>query len=229
MLQHLEDSNICPECEDVIHQSHPLNYIAFDRTMQDLVFKIVPDLEDGEYERESFILTEAFPVPKTWLLNRFVINLHSSNLLVEISKLPDFALPGNRREESGWGWGRHDSRCQHKHGLSQIRRAGKIRRTKAAFLHLVTVKFWYPQQQVNLLLEFKSGTTSDSLGKPDSSPLHPNLKRKFIRCSSLATVTHLKKYIAKKLLSSMDKYKDIDVMCNGKQPETWYLIISWYF
>lgn len=74
-------------------------------------------------------------------------------------------------------------------------------------------------EQVNLLLEFKSGTGDSNLGgtgKPDSSPLHPNLKRKFIRCSSLATVTHLKKYIAKKLLSSIDKYKDIDVMCNGK-------------
>ena len=75
----------------------------------------------------------------------------------------------------------------------------------------------------------------------------PMLKRKFLRCSSLATVTHLKKFIAKKvngsyyknhptnhlfnatqqgsisitlilfqLLSSLDRYKDVDIMCNDE-------------
>ena len=34
IVKHLEDSNVCPECENMIHQSHPLDYIAFDRTMQ---------------------------------------------------------------------------------------------------------------------------------------------------------------------------------------------------
>jgi len=38
------------------------------------------------------------------------------------------------------------------------------------------------------------------------------LKRKFIRCSALATITHLKKYIAKKTLNSMDKFKDVRMM-----------------
>ena len=42
IVKHLEDSNVCPECEDVIHQSHPLDYISYDRTLQDLVYKIVP-------------------------------------------------------------------------------------------------------------------------------------------------------------------------------------------
>ncbi len=37
IVKHLEDSNTCPECDDVIHQSHPLDYIAYDRTLQDLV------------------------------------------------------------------------------------------------------------------------------------------------------------------------------------------------
>lgn len=34
IVKHLEDSNVCPECDDLIHQSHPLDYIDFDRTMQ---------------------------------------------------------------------------------------------------------------------------------------------------------------------------------------------------
>jgi len=171
IVKHLEDSNICPECEDVIHQSHPLNYIAFDRTMQDLVFKIVPDLEDGEYKRErKFYSDRGLPCPK------------------------DLALEQETEEKKA--------------------AEAEAAMTPDANTNMDFHRF---DEQVNLLLEFKSGTTSDSLGKPDSSPLHPNLKRKFIRCSSLATVTHLKKYIAKKLLSSMDKYKDIDVMCNDEK------------
>ena len=45
IVKHLEDSNTCPECDDLIHQSHPLDYIAFDRTMQVGVinsFKFLP-------------------------------------------------------------------------------------------------------------------------------------------------------------------------------------------
>ena len=42
------------------------------------------------------------------------------------------------------------------------------------------------------------------------------LKRRFIRCSSIATVTHLKKFISKKLLTTVDKYKDVEIYCNDE-------------
>lgn len=35
------------------------------------------------------------------------------------------------------------------------------------------------------------------------------LKRRFVRVSSQATITHLKKFIAKKVLDGMEKYKDV--------------------
>lgn len=37
-----------------------------------------------------------------------------------------------------------------------------------------------------------------------------NLKRRFIRCSSQATITHLKKFIAKKVLNGIDKYREVN-------------------
>ena len=81
--------------------------------------------------------------------------------------------------------------------------------------------------QVSLLLECKESSAVASSPVPSSSTstttaataaaISPSsksasaeevgLKRKYIRCSSLATVTHLKKFIAKKLLASVDKYK----------------------
>ena len=81
--------------------------------------------------------------------------------------------------------------------------------------------------QVSLMLEVKepsavapspvpsssTSTTTQAASAAASNPSSKSaeevagLKRKYIRCSSLATVTHLKKFIAKKLLSSVDRYK----------------------
>lgn len=48
LVKHLEEKHTCPTCQIVIHQSHPLQYISFDRTMQDIVYKLVPDLQESE-------------------------------------------------------------------------------------------------------------------------------------------------------------------------------------
>merc|ERR1711963_619198 len=135
IVKHLEDSNVCPECEDVIHQSHPLDYIAYDRTLQDLVYKIVPGLEKDE-EKDA-----------------------------------------QEDEESN---------------------------TPDANTNMDFHRF---DEQVGLQLELKDDNdTKKNLA----------LKRRFIRCSSLATVTHLRKFIAKKLLTNVDKHKDIEIFCNDE-------------
>lgn len=51
-------------------------------------------------------------------------------------------------------------------------------------------------EQVNVCLECMSANFK-------------TLKRRFIRCSAQATITHLKKFVAKKILNGMDKYKDV--------------------
>lgn len=50
-------------------------------------------------------------------------------------------------------------------------------------------------EQVNVCLECKNNINA--------------LSRRFIRCSSQATITHLKKFVAKKVLSGLDKYKEV--------------------
>lgn len=40
------------------------------------------------------------------------------------------------------------------------------------------------------------------------------LKRRFIRCSAQATITHLKKFIAKKVLTGTEKFKDVSIFGN---------------
>lgn len=48
LVKHLEEKKTCPTCDNIIHQSHPLQYISFDRTMQDIVYKLVPKLQEGK-------------------------------------------------------------------------------------------------------------------------------------------------------------------------------------
>jgi len=150
-VKHLEENNTCPACEIVIHQSHPLQYISFDRTMQDIVYKLVPNLQDNELKRErDFYRSRGVACPK--------------DIPVNLSE-----MDGAVGEEA-------------KHTESDYHRL---------------------DEQVNVCLECKNGSMK-------------GLKRKFIRCSALATITHLKKYIAKKALNSVEKYKEIDILCNDE-------------
>ncbi|MGH0177406.1 UNVERIFIED_CONTAM: hypothetical protein FKN15_075118 [Acipenser sinensis] len=52
LVKYLEENNTCPTCRIVIHQSHPLQYIGHDRTMQDIVYKLVPGLQDAELKKQ---------------------------------------------------------------------------------------------------------------------------------------------------------------------------------
>ena len=79
-------------------------------------------------------------------------------------------------------------------------------------------------EQVSLLLECKerprspppaTAASGDDAAAAGGGALH--LRRKYVRCSSLATVSHLRKFVAKKLLHSSDRYKDVEVTCNDEQ------------
>ncbi|XP_035164922.1 polycomb group RING finger protein 3-like isoform X2 [Oxyura jamaicensis] len=53
LVKYLEENNTCPTCRIVIHQSHPLQYIGHDRTMQDIVYKLVPGLQEAEMKKQK--------------------------------------------------------------------------------------------------------------------------------------------------------------------------------
>jgi len=152
LVKHLEENNTCPECDLVIHQSHPLQYISFDRTMQDIVYKLVPNLQENELRRErDFYRLRGLSCPK--------------DIPINLSEAETAAVSGG-----------NDPTDNDQHRLDE---------------------------QVNVCLECKVGSMK-------------TLKRRFIRCSALATVTHLKKYIAKKALNATERFKDVDLLCNDE-------------
>jgi polycomb group RING finger protein 3 len=126
--------------------------------MQDIVYKLVPNLQQNEMKRErEFYRRRGLPYPKA------------------------NATPTNEKDVFKF---QSDTSNAHKNEENS--------------------DYHRSDEQVNIHLETMTGC-----------PLK-QMKRKFIRCSAHATVTHLKKFVAKKLFNSFEKYKEIDILCNDE-------------
>jgi len=161
IVKHLEEDTTCPTCEIQIHQSYPLNYIAHDRTMQDIVYKLVPNLLQNETERErKFYEERGLPNPKD----------------------------EKEEDEKGSEAGEEEEEERKKKGEAEEEDRGTCHRE---------------DEQVNICLE------------PDLDSDMDDLKMKFIRCSTQATINHVKKYVAIKIWKDPSRFKEIDILCNG--------------
>ncbi|XP_052773046.1 polycomb group RING finger protein 1-like isoform X2 [Mya arenaria] len=55
IVKHLQVSKLCPTCSIKVHETQPLLNLRADRTLQDIVYKLVPGLfENEEQRREEF-------------------------------------------------------------------------------------------------------------------------------------------------------------------------------
>lgn len=50
-MNHVEGSKQCPTCDVQIHKTKPFVSMRMDKTLQDIVFKLVPGLYDDERDR----------------------------------------------------------------------------------------------------------------------------------------------------------------------------------
>eukprot|EP00117_Sycon_ciliatum_P014531 scpid93466/ scgid14755/ Polycomb group RING finger protein 3; RING finger protein 3A len=64
IVKHLHVKRDCPTCRIVIHEAYPLHYVRMDRTMSDIVYKLVPGLQKDEIERERAYNEEHGIVPE---------------------------------------------------------------------------------------------------------------------------------------------------------------------
>nr|XP_039265029.1 polycomb group RING finger protein 1-like [Styela clava] len=53
IVKHFQTKKSCPECGDEVHETQPLNNLRSDRVMQDVVYKLVPNLFKNEQEAEA--------------------------------------------------------------------------------------------------------------------------------------------------------------------------------
>lgn len=65
IVRHFYYSNRCPKCNIVVHQTQPLYNIRLDRQLQDIVYKIVVNLEEREKKQmHEFYRERGLEIPK---------------------------------------------------------------------------------------------------------------------------------------------------------------------
>lgn len=53
IVKYFQTKQSCPQCGQKMHETYPLNNLRSDRVMQDVVYKLVPNLFKGEQEAEA--------------------------------------------------------------------------------------------------------------------------------------------------------------------------------
>lgn len=166
LVKHLEEKNTCPKCELVIHQSHPLQYISHDRTLQDVVYKLVPNLQESK-----------FAAYLTTLANRWFI-LGEEKRQREFYQSRGLPYPKAILEKS-------------------------LKDSNPNIAETIDSFNWHKEdEQIGIELH------------PIADKNLKHITGKFIRCSSQATITHVKKFISSQIFKSKDRQKDIDVFYN---------------
>lgn len=52
IVQHFEESNECPQCGIQVHETNPLEMLRLDKTLEEIIFKLVPGLREKEEQQE---------------------------------------------------------------------------------------------------------------------------------------------------------------------------------
>nr|CAX73218.1 Polycomb group RING finger protein 3 [Schistosoma japonicum] len=167
IVKYSEEKRECPVCGILIHQSHPLNYMSFDRTLQDIVYKIVPDLKQEERRRREVFYRSLGKTP------------------------PPSEDLGKENHELG----------------SKENVTGTIPTDSDGLSSNFDPDYHRKDEQVNIQLE------------PGSDNLEP-LTEKYLRLSSRATVTHLRKYVAQQVLHDISKFHEIDIFIQNNEDGT---------
>ncbi|XP_013388506.1 uncharacterized protein LOC106157411 isoform X2 [Lingula anatina] len=70
IVRYLESSKYCPICDVMVHKTRPLVNVRLDKTLQDLVYKLVPGLFKNEMKRRrDFFAVNPLPDPSFGLSN----------------------------------------------------------------------------------------------------------------------------------------------------------------
>lgn len=197
-MQYLEENTNCPKCDILLHQSHPLLYVAHDRTLQSIVYKLVANLERDELERQIKFYDEH--------------DLDYPSQLKE--KLEQFNLTGRQTSKStsssvsSSSSSSSSTNSTNEHQSSKLNGNHIERRSGEVDENPVPVAAPQPpapiriEEPICIILEPLEGLK--------------DLEKKFILCPCQATITHLKKMVALNIFGSLELYKEIDIVCGDE-------------
>ncbi|XP_006822072.1 polycomb group RING finger protein 5-A-like [Saccoglossus kowalevskii] len=178
IVRHFEESKNCPRCGIQVHETHPCEMLRMDKTMEDIVFKLVPGIQEREKQRErDFWTSRESEEPKQG----------GGNDEPDAKRLK--TDNGEANEEYNNHTTTYNKENDYHRGDPQI-----------AFC----LDCSHPQDEG----ENNNNTNTAAITMIQALP------RRFIRCSSRATVGLIKKFIVRKLELSKDL--ELDLLCNGE-------------
>ncbi|XP_068583519.1 polycomb group RING finger protein 6 isoform X1 [Cebidichthys violaceus] len=189
IVKHFFHSNRCPTCSIVVHQTQPLYNIRPDRQLQDIVYKMVPFLEESEREQMcNFYKERGLAVPKPG--NSSLLNVEERRL--NVRRTPVILC----REQRNVRRFTVILVVVSSPGPVVIKRQKKENVPQSMF----TIP---PELDVSLLLDFVGAEEGINNYKP--------LERRYVRVSGEATVRHVELFIRRKM--ELSATCQVDVVC----------------
>ncbi|KAI3421058.1 Polycomb group RING finger protein 3 [Globodera pallida] len=200
LLKYFEENSDCPKCHNQIHQSHPSHYVAFDRTMQDIVYKLVPGMQAEEQRRREQFKKRHQLKDGRELNGRAAPQLPPHTVTVvptpnatTVAEVCPNVTPSPTVNSHGTSAAEENAvdegaSCSPQEGCcccaDQDPTTAHRRRDEPVLIRLIPGKNFGP------------------------------IDRSFVRLSAFATVNTVKRFLAFLLLNDITRYSDFDIFCN---------------
>ncbi|KAL3068529.1 hypothetical protein niasHT_030820 [Heterodera trifolii] len=207
LLKYFEDNNDCPKCHNQIHQSHPSHYVAFDRTMQDIVYKLVPGMQAEEQRRREQFKKRHQQMKEAREMNGRAAEKHNHQHIS--SSATAVVPPPNATDENSAEGAEQLKGANLATAASKTEKIDENGDTNENCAYRVGVccdeqdaTTAHRRQDEPVLIRLVPGSSLSPLDRP------------FVRLSAFSTVNTVKRLLAFLLLNDITKYNDFDVFCN---------------
>ncbi|GAB1302510.1 Polycomb group RING finger protein 6 [Apodemus speciosus] len=196
IVRHFYYSNRCPKCNIVVHQTQPLYNIRLDRQLQDIVYKLVINLEEREKKQmHDFYKERGLEVPKPAVAQPVPSSKgRTKKVLESVFRIPpelDMSLL-----------------------LEFIGLLMKTQDILRVSLYSPGCPGTHSVDQAGLELRNPPASASQSAGitgaRHHARRFEP-LEKKFVRVSGEATIGHVEKFLRRKM--GLDPACQVDIIC----------------
>ncbi|KAG0411655.1 hypothetical protein HPB47_011222 [Ixodes persulcatus] len=207
IVRYLDTSKLCPICDVPVHKSRPLSCLRVDKTLQDIVYKVVPGLYQREMKQRREFYDQhpdaAFKVP--CLEDRGVVDV-SSRLIFSPQDTVSYKRHP-RRQHCG---GRRQHRCR------------RYRNDPAGFFDFCSPRTISKAGQTGHTAN--AARESEDDGKEDAADGEGKRdprrgQRRFLSCPAAFTISHMQKFLCTKYALAPSLKIDIlhmgDVLSEG--------------
>ncbi|KAI6233814.1 Cleavage and polyadenylation specificity factor subunit 4 [Aphelenchoides fujianensis] len=216
LLKYFEEHNDCPKCKVLIHQSHPTHYVSFDRTMQEIVYKLVPGLQAEELKRRNEFVEErrrlGLPTGDESEDEEDERPIKRAKKAAKHQRAAGGSQMGNGSAARNGVCGAKVDKNKAQVNGNAAKKGERHSRSSSDERRVEALLFGAPTSTTRIIATTwpKSSTWCPA---DDTSPI----LRPYIRLSVFATITTLKRTLAYTLrCGDISHYNDYDIFCNDE-------------